>query len=139
MKLSGYSIIDDVTHNLNKAPQYWWKIKPSTSGDELAMQRFLLQNRSNIGPDGVRREFPPTVIEVAYREIASVFKGTNIPKDENKPVEEGGEPILKENASIDEIEKVLMQMPHELVDELWDAITEANPSWGTCPKVTPRP
>jgi len=134
MKLAGYSIIDSTKHYLEKNPDFYWEILPATALHEMAMQKFLLQNRALITPDGVKREYPPTVIEVALREIALVFGETNIPADPEKPVAEGGEPILPKGASVEKIEALLMQFPTDLIDELWFAITKANPDWGTCPK-----
>jgi hypothetical protein len=134
MKLAGYSIIDSTKHILEKNPEYYWEILPATAQHEMAMQKFLLQNRTVITPDGVKRDYPPTVIEVALREISLVFGGTNIPADPEKPVEDGGEPILKMGDPLEKIEKVLTQFPTNLIDELWFAITAANPEWGTCPK-----
>ncbi len=127
-----YAIIDEVKHQFAKMHEWYWAIKPPTSGDELAMSKFLVQNRTEIGPDGIRRELPPTYTEIAYREIALCFGGTNIPAGgkKGKAVEEGGDPILKENARVEQIEAVLRKMPHEMVMEIWGAIADAVPGWG---------
>jgi hypothetical protein len=127
-----YAIIDEVKHQFAKMPDWYWSIKPPTSGDELAMSKFLVQNRTEIGPDGIRRELPPTYTEIAYREIALCFGGTNIPAGgkKGKPVEEGGDPLLKENARVEQIEATLRKMPHEMVMEIWGAIADAVPGWG---------
>ena len=118
-----YAIIQPVTHNLKLEEGWWWVINPPTSGDEVAMSRFLSNGRRELGPDGVIREFYPTNIEVVHREIALTFGGTNIPG------EEGGL-ILSDNAKTEDVEKVLMTMPLEMVMELWAALGEAVPSWG---------
>lgn len=130
MKFGKYAICDTITHTLEKEPLWFWKIDPPTSGDELAMSRFLIQNRIEMGPDGVRRELPPTNTEICHREIALTFAGTNIPADMDAPVEDGGEPLVKDKATIEMIEASLRQMPHLLVLEIWDALGEAVIGWG---------
>lgn len=127
-----YAIIDTVEHHFEKEPDWIWKIKPPTSGDELAMSKFLVQNRVEVDATGTRREFPPTYTEIAYREIALCFGGTTIPKGgkNGQPVAEGGEPILKEDARVEQIEAVLRRMPHPMVMEIWGAIADAVPGWG---------
>ena len=130
MNFGKYAIFDEAKHVLEKEPQWWWKIKPPTSGDELAMGKFMVNHRIETGPDGVRREYPPTNTEISHREIALTFFGTNIPADPDKPVEEGGDPILKVGDNTETIEAMLRKMPHEMVIEIWDAIAEAVPGWG---------
>ncbi len=127
-----YAIIDVVEHHFEKEPDWVWKIKPPTSGDELAMSKFLVQNRVEIDSIGTRREFPPTYTEIAYREIALCFGGTTIPKSgkNGKPVAEGGDPLLPDNARVEQIEATLRRMPHEMVMEIWAAIADAVPGWG---------
>lgn len=128
-RFGSYAVIDEVTHHFEKEQNWWWKIKPPTSGDELSIAKFLVQGRSEMGLDGVRRDYPPTNAEVMHREIAHLFAGTNIPASETA-VEDGGEPIIKKDASVEQIEAVLRQMPHPMVTELWDAVAEAVPGWG---------
>ncbi len=131
-----YAIIDPVKHDFEKEPQWWWKIKPPTSGDELAMSKYLVQARVEVGIDGVRREYPPTNTEIMHRELALTFAGTNIPAEDDQPVEDGGEPFIKADMSIEQIEARLRQMPHEMCVELWYAVAEACPGWGPIrPKV----
>src|SRR5512138_1564027 len=113
-KFGKYAIFDDVTHTFEKENGWWWKIKPPTSGDELAMSKFLVNNRMEVGSDGVRREFPPTNAEIMHREIALTFAGTNIPLGD-KSVEEGGEPVVKAGAQPEIIEATLREMPHDMV------------------------
>ncbi len=127
-----YAIIDKVEHHFDKEPDWYWNIKPPTSGDELAMSKFLVQNRTEVDQYGVRREFPPTYTEIAYREIALCFGGTNIPKGgkDGKSVEEGGDPILSDGARIEQIEAILRKMPHAMVMEIWGAIADSVPGWG---------
>lgn len=127
-----YAIVDVVEHRFEKEPDWVWKIKPPTSGDELAMSKFLVQNRVEVDAAGIRREFPPTYTEIAYREIALCFGGTDIPKGgkKGKPVAEGGEPVLADNARVEQIEAVLRKMPHPMVMEIWGAIADHVPGWG---------
>jgi hypothetical protein len=124
-----YAIVDEIKHAFEEMPEWWWKIRPPTSGDELAISRFLVQARVEMGTDGVRREYPPTNTEIAHREIALTFAGTNIPASETS-VEEGGEPVLKVGASLEDIEAILRQMPHTMVMEIWSALGEAVVGWG---------
>lgn len=127
-----YAIMDLVEHPFEKEPEWVWKIKPPTSGDELAMSKFLVQNRVEVDASGTRREFPPTYTEIAYREIALCFGGTTIPKGgkSGKSIEDGGEPVLNENARVELIEATLRKMPHAMVMEIWGAIADAVPGWG---------
>jgi hypothetical protein len=125
-----YAIVEPVTHHFAKEEQWWWKIIPPTSGNELSISKFLISGRTELGIDGVRRDYPPTNIEVSHREIALLFGGTNIPLDDEKTVEDGGEPIVTVKASVEGVESVLRSMPHEMVNELWDAVADAAPGWG---------
>jgi hypothetical protein len=129
MQFGKYAIIAPVAHNFENEPRWWWKTKPPTSGDELNMSKFLMQNRVLTGPDGVKREYPPTNTEIMHREIALTFGGTNIPATD-KPVEEGGEAIIKVGDPVEIIEALLRQMPHGMVVEVWEALGEAIPDWG---------
>ena len=136
MKFGHYAIFDEVKHEMEKEPQWWWKIKPPTSGDELAISKFMVNHRIETGPDGVRREYPPTNTEICHRELAITFFETNIPADTEKTVEEGGDPILKKGANVETVEAMLRIMPHDMVMELWNAVAEAVPGWGPMrPKV----
>lgn len=129
MNFGKYAVIDAVTHNFKEEPEWFWKITPPTSGDELAMSRFFVQGHVVQGVDGVRRDYPPTNLEVCHREIALTFGGTNIPKGDQK-VEEGGDPILAADASVEAIEVMLRKMPQAMVLEIWEAIADAIPGWG---------
>lgn len=138
MKFGKYAILDEITHKFEQEPNWWWKIKPPTSGDELNMSKFFVQERVVKGVDGTVKEYPPTSLEIAYREIALTFGGTNIPADIEKPVEEGGKPVLKSDTDIEVIEALLKEMPHEMVLEIWDAIGDAVIGWGPAPKAARR-
>ncbi len=127
MKFGKYAIFNEAKHAFKEEEAWWWKIKPPTSGDELAMGKFMVNHRYETGPDGVRREYPPTNTEICHREIALTFAGTNIPSDSEKSVEDGGDPIIKNGATVEAIEAILRQMPHPMVMEIWDAIAESVP------------
>ena len=139
-KFGKYSILDETVKHFEKEPDWFWKVKPATSGMELNVQKFLSHGRIVVSPDGSRRDYPPTNTEIAMREIALTFGGTNIPMSEDKPVADGGDPILKIGAPVDQIEKVLADMHHDLLMEIWDMVGEANPGWGPShPKVRTTP
>ena len=133
-----YAIVAPVEHRFEQEPDWIWRIKPVSSGDELAMQKFLWQRRAQV-VNGVREEIPPVNMEIIHREIALSFAGTNIPKSK---MGEGGEPvpvtsnegervpILPDKAGVDQVEAVLRQMPPQMVMEIWKAVGEANPTWG---------
>lgn len=124
-----YAIVSGITFSFQKEPEWEWTVLPVTSGKELEMSKFNMPKVS-IDPDGTRRQIPPTWMELCYREIAMTFGGTTIPKDTEKPVKEGGQPILKDNASLNEIEAVLEEMPQDMVMEIWRKVGEAYPKWG---------
>ena len=123
MNFGKYAILQPVTHNFEKEPDWNWIIKPVTTNEELALSQFLSTERVMVMSDGSRIGRPATNIDVAVREIALTFGGTNIPGEDGKPVIELG-------ASLDQIEAVLKKMPHPMVLEIWDAIAEAIPGWG---------
>lgn len=124
-----YGFIGDTKHVFEKEPDWYWVIKSVTSGMELENSKFLAHRRIVMGPDG-RMELPPTVMEVAFNEIALTFGGTNIPADADKPVEEGGDPIIKKDASMEEIKNILSSFPREILMEIWRAIGETYMYWG---------
>jgi hypothetical protein len=132
-----YAVVTPIEHRFEQEPDWFWKIKPVSSGDELEMQKFLWQRRVQV-TNGVREEIPPVNMEIIYREIALSFAGTNIPKTtiENDEVvvvtDTKGEvvPILYSNANVGQIEAVLKQMPTAMIMEVWKAVGEANPTWG---------
>lgn len=124
-----YGFVGATKHYFDQEPNWFWTIKPVTAGMELENSKFLAHRRLVAGPDG-RTELPPTAMEVAFNEIALCFGSTNIPKDENKPVEDGGEPIIPEGASVDEIKQILSTFPRPLLMEIWRMIGNVYPYWG---------
>ncbi len=123
MKFGKYAIVDSHEYHLEKEPDLFWRIKPVTSGMELDRSKFLMHKRVVSDAAGNRWEYPPTWVETAHREIALTFGGTNIENDE-------GEPALKDNATIIEVENFLKNAPQELVMELWREIGRVHPFWG---------
>jgi hypothetical protein len=132
MDFGNYAIVTAVEHRFEKEPGWYWKIKPPTSGDEYEINRFMVQNRVMRGPDGIEHDYPPTFTEIAYREIALLFDGTNIPAagKAGTPVEEGGAPLVAKDASVGQVEAALRKLPHGMVMEIWGAIADAVPNWG---------
>jgi hypothetical protein len=129
MKFGQYSILSKAVHKLEKEPEWEWRFKPTNSQDELDLFAFMDANGRTIDVgDGKTMTLPPEWIVIAWRELALSFGGTTIPDEE-------GNLILDDDASIEEIEAVLKQMPVELVAELWKALGEANPLWG--PRLAP--
>jgi hypothetical protein len=130
INFGNYAVITAVEHRFKQNPEWYWMVKPITSGDELKMEKFMYQGRSI---DNIT-----VTHEIIHREIAMTFGGTNIPltKEENDEIvlvtNKDGEiiPILQENATVQEIEAVLLKMPNEMVMEIWEAVGEANPTWG---------
>ena len=126
-----YAIVDPVKHVFEKEPQWYWMIKAPTAVDELNVARILSTQRSAIQPDGTRLELLPMTLEIALREVAVTFAGTNIPMSETDPT-----PILKTDAKWEDVEEVLKDMPREMLSELWIAVGEAVPGWGPAKKLS---
>lgn len=129
MSFGKYAIATASTHTFEEEPDWWWKIKPVTTGMELEMSKFLNHKRLISTAEG-RVELPPTHFEIAMREVALSYGGTNIPIDENNPVENGGEPFISEDASVEAIEAALADLPRDMFYEIWSAVGEAYPYWG---------
>ena len=120
-----YAVVTDVRHEFKLEPGWWWMIKPPTAQDEMEVSKLLATDRSRMEFDGTQIRQMPTTLEIAIREIAVTFGGTNIPASETDST-----PVLKKDASWAEVEELLKQMPRALVLELWDAVGEAVPGWG---------
>ena len=126
MNFGKYSVVGSLEHHFDLEPEWFWKIRPATSGDDLVMAKYYVENTRTVIIDGKRVEQPPLWMDVMYREIALLFDGTNIPKDPKKP----GVAILADKAAVGTIEAVLGTMPEVMVEEIWKAIGETNPFWG---------
>lgn len=125
-----YAIADEYEYHLAKMPDVWWKFKAVTSGLELSRSKFLLHNRVVTTPDGVQYDQPPTSLEIAHRELALTYAGTNM-------VRRNGAPAIPENASVDAVENVLASFPPDLILELWEELARLFPRWGAA-SGTPR-
>jgi hypothetical protein len=120
-----YAIVSDVKYNFKLEPDWYWMIRPPLAEDELQVSKLLATDKSRIEGDGTRVVQMPTTLEIAIREIAVTYGGTNIPTSENDPT-----PVLKKDTSWVEVEALLKKMPRALVLELWEAVGEAVPGWG---------
>jgi hypothetical protein len=118
-----YAILDPFEYRFKRAPALYWKIVPVTSGHELQRARFMMYNRVIEDLKGNRTEQPPTPIEIAHREIALLFGGTNI-------TDKSGNPVLSDQASTKEVEAALERFPPQMVAEIWVKIGELYPKWG---------
>lgn len=118
-----YAIVDDHEYHFKLMPEVIWRIKPVTSGAELKRSRFMTHNRIAETYDGTRYEMPPTAVEIRNREVALLFGGTNL---KNKD----GKDAISANASIEDVEKLLSNMPPIMVSEIWVRIGELYPKWG---------
>lgn len=118
-----YAVVNAAEYHFKDEPELFWKFKPATSMDELAMAQFYDNtNRTLTDRDGNPVVLGPHWIEVMWREIALAFGGTNVQNESGVG--------LKNDASVDEIEKFLAEMPRDMVEEIWSALGEAVPGWG---------
>ncbi len=142
-RFSSYAILVPIEYHFKKEPRLYWKFKPASSRDELLMTTFATSESNFPGSNGQTVVRYPNIIEIAWREIATLFGGTNIPtseisqedlekcdtqEDVNKLVL--ALPLLNNDATIEQVEALLGSMPHLMVSELWAALGEANPGWG---------
>jgi len=126
-----YAVLDSPTYYFEKEPDWYWKFRPATSVDAIAKARWY-DDKSVPATDenGEPIKLLPIWFERAIHELAVLFDGTNIPLDPEKPVEDGGKPILDPKASLTEREKVIGGMPPDMLGELWVALGDAVPFWG---------
>jgi len=135
MKFGNYAIVQPITYNFEKEPDWYWKFKPPTARDELALQQYLFQRRTRT-VEGVVEQLPATSMEIVFHQLALTFGGTNIPKYKEVDGEwvSAEEPVLQTDASVEEIKATLGEMPTDLVLELWIALGQHVPNWGPSPK-----
>lgn len=126
MNFGQYAVLEPFTYHFRKMPDWTWRFRAPTSGDELKMLQFM--NRSQLQPE--RGLTAPSWLEMAHREISLTFAGTLIPMIEAEPVENGGKPLIAEGLSVEKIELILQAMPHEMIMEIWQAMGEHVPGWG---------
>jgi hypothetical protein len=124
-KFGKYAIVTGVKHVFAQEPDWWWVIDPPTAKAELEVSKLLSTDRTKVESDGTRVSQLTTTLEVAIREIAVTFGGTNIPTSETDPT-----PALKKGMTLAEIEEVLKEMPRAMILELWNAVGDAVPGWG---------
>lgn len=120
-----YAIIDPVKHVFEQEPAWYWMIKPPDAAAELAVARVLVTDRSRLETDGTRVSEVTTTLEIAIKEVAVTFGGTNIPISETDPT-----PMIAEGASLAAVEAVVSRMPRAMVIEIWNAVGNACPGWG---------
>jgi hypothetical protein len=123
MNFGKYAVLSDVVHTFEEEPDWSWTIKPVTMKAEVEMSHLMSAVGYVTLPDGTAMAHPVTNQDVSLREIALTFGGTTVPGEED-------EPILEKDASVAEVEAVLMAMPPKMVLEIWKAVGEANPPWG---------
>lgn len=130
MNFGKYLSLIPFEFHFEKEPEWFWKIRSVTAEDELIKDQWWMGNTELF--NGVA--MPPAGFKVMIFEIARTFAGTNIPKAD-KPVEDGGKPILSDNASVSDVESILKAMPPDMVLEIWRGVGEINPFWGPAKKV----
>lgn len=126
-----YAVIENIRFNFADEPELWWEIRPPTTGDELALTRFLTSGRAIYGADGgIETEGGPSWLDILIFEIALLFGGTNIPVEQDKPLKDGGKPFLTTDESRDVVQARLSSMPLEMITEIADKLAEHVPGWG---------
>ena len=124
MAFEEYAILDPIEHEFEKEPGKTWTIKPPTSKEEITLSRFYAEGRITF-IDGQRFTYPWSNIEIAIRQLAMLFGGTNIPISEKNK-----NPVLKQDADIAEVEAYLGTLSTPVIKELWAALGKAVPGWG---------
>ena len=119
-----YAILDPVSHDFEKKPEWNWKIKPVTTQDEIALSRYLMGG-TFVVVDGQKIPVPHTSIEIAVFEISTLFGGSNIPKGKKDPT-----PVLADDASREEVAAFVGAWPPTVTQEVWAALGKAVPGWG---------
>lgn len=132
MDFGKYAVINDVAYRLEKEPDWFWEFKPPTAEEEIILNRFTAGGSVVTNLKGIERQVRSTP-EIALQELALTFGETNIPKDPEKPVSEGGEPILKPGMTLEAKKAIINTFPSAMFYELWRALGEACPGWGAAP------
>ena len=126
-----YAILANIRFEFADEPEYWWEIKPPTAGDELALTRYMGTGKATYKADGgMETEGGPSWLDILFFQIATLFGGTNIPVDPDKPVSDGGKPFISEKSTVSANQERLKKMPMEMVSEIADSIAEYVPGWG---------
>lgn len=131
-----YAVIDVVTHKLEKKPDLWFRFKPLTAKGDVRLQQEL-RKKTKVTDDRVLYPLP---LEVAIMEIAVCYDGSNIPFAIVEEGEEGASVRYEEapspNIGLEKVVEYIESMPVSVVEELWRALGEGNPTLG--PRVTSR-
>lgn len=123
MDFGKYAITTPIEYHFEQEPDWYWRIRPVTMGDEIEMNQWMVSAATReTDDDGKSYTVPPHWITIAMREIAVTFAGTNL--------EEDGKPILKDDATIEQVTKALEKLPKAMFMEIWKAVGESYPSWG---------
>lgn len=121
-----YIILTNTRHTLAQLPEFYWDIAPVTSRDEINAEREL-QKRTKFEPDpagGPPFFIPPVQTDVAVVEIAASFAGCKMPGSV------GGIAPPSKGASFADVLTYVEDLPYSVVQELWKAVGEVNPTWG---------
>jgi hypothetical protein len=131
MNFGKYAVLTNSVHVFKEEPAWTWTFRPPTSADTLEYDRWQKENLIEAeDPEGNKIYLYPDWAERAWRQLALSFGGTTIPENSDKPVAEGGKPILNRDASKEKILTVVKEMPDAMLFELWLALGEAFPFWG---------
>lgn len=118
-----YAIVAPVEYHFKEEPDLFWKIKAATAGDELELEKYLFANRRYVkDADGKSVVLPPLWVQQMHMEISLTFAGTNIAENDKL--------FIEDNASVETICKAILKMPEGMVEEIWLAVKETNPTWG---------
>lgn len=123
MGFGKYAVIDNVRYSLKKEPDLWWEFKPPTAKEEVAINRFTQGDYIRTSINGIERKVRSNA-EIALEELALTFGDTNIMDDDKRP-------ILLPSDKMDKRREVIGTFPKELFYELWSALGEACPGWGS--------
>lgn len=98
---------------------FFWRIRAPTFRDERRVSEGLKGGTSRA--------------DVIALEIAHTFAGTNFP-DRNSPTDNPDEdafvPLLRDDATPEQVIKALDDLPAAIVAQIWDRIPEVAPNWG---------
>lgn len=116
-----YAILDKSKFFFKKMPGWYWIVKPVTGLLEIEYIKFLPSR------DDAQKPW----VEIAIRQIALTFGGTNIPAGTDS-VEDGGTPVIDTSMTVENIEAIINAMPIDMILEIWRMVGRANPGtmWG---------
>ena len=127
-----YAILDGVTHNLERKPEFFFNIRPITAADELAMQK-IFQKIEHFDAD-LNRIIPVSNLDAQIVEVAMAYAGSNIPHvkesvKDGKLVQEKFDPPAV-GSPFEVVREYIESMNRVVVEELWLAVGKANPTLG---------